>query len=514
MSKVSELAAAALKATSLALSLTALTALTVPVAAAASGLQWTQAGIVADNGLACASTSLCLDGTAVSTDPSGPASTWNFPADPADQTGASGVACANSSLCVVIEADNSGDASAVAGPDGEVSYTTTPTDPTSWQPATLVDSLGPGGFPNELDAITCIPGTTTCLFVDASGYAMYSTDPASGNWQAIGLSDPNGPGNGMPNTGISCPTKSLCVISNTNGTLYATTDPTGPATGWNALTPDETFDGMGNETYANEINDVACLSNSQCVAVDDAGNALTSSRPTSSWSAPADIDGSNSINAVACPGTTLCVAVDSSGNVLTAPGPLGSWTSSTIDPSGYLTSVACPSTSLCLATDAGGAIFVGQSGGSGGGGSGGGGSGGGGSGGSGGGGGGGSPGGGSRPSKSAIDTALERLLAPFGAAAGRAELISHGGFTFSFDAPGTGVLAIYWRRARRHGHGEQLIAHAGASVRRSGRIRVDVKLTATCMKLLRHGDVLHVTATATFTPSGGTAVSLSKSFGI
>ena len=147
------------------------------------------------------------------------------------------------------------------------------------------------------------------------------------------------------------------------------------------------------------INAVSCASASQCVAVDDAGNVLSTSDPTGpspTWSS-VNVDGGHAILGVSCPSVSLCIAVDDAGRVLrsTDPtGPAGAWASpaspaparhgdrvpvghavrrrrrrraarslgeprerrrgwsvAAVPGAGGFTAVTCPSTSLCFAVD-------------------------------------------------------------------------------------------------------------------------------------------------------------------
>ncbi len=64
---------------------------------------------------------------------------------------------------------------------------------------------------------------------------------------------------------------------------------------------------------------MSCLNSSLCVAVDGAGNVITSTNPTgaaAAWTVT-HVDGSNMMDGVSCPTTSLCVAVDFGGNVVT-----------------------------------------------------------------------------------------------------------------------------------------------------------------------------------------------------
>jgi hypothetical protein len=108
-----------------------------------------------------------------------------------------------------------------------------------------------------------------------------------------------------------------------------------------------------------------------CVAVDNAGNVLTSTNPAGGASAwqKTNIDGTTPLTAVSC-AYEGCVAVDGLGNLLIGPGPstggTGTWKQTAIDPgNGGLTGVSCPSRDIaqiqfCLAVDhAGNAVLSG-----------------------------------------------------------------------------------------------------------------------------------------------------------
>ncbi|MDQ6807316.1 MAG: hypothetical protein M3065_20710 [Actinomycetota bacterium] len=115
------------------------------------------------------------------------------------------------------------------------------------------------------------------------------------------------------------------------------------------------------------INGLACPTISLCVAVDNAGQVLSSTDPLAgarTWHS-ADVDGVNPLTAVSCPSAAMCVAVDGQGNAAatSAPsGPASAWTVAPVDtsitePSPYgggpnlLRGISCPSVSLCLAVD-------------------------------------------------------------------------------------------------------------------------------------------------------------------
>jgi hypothetical protein len=109
---------------------------------------------------------------------------------------------------------------------------------------------------------------------------------------------------------------------------------------------------------------ISCPSTSLCVAVDEAGNILTSTDPAggaSTWSAPVSVDPGHALSQVSCPTAGLCVAVDNAGNVVTSTSPTGgvaAWSVAHIatDVSGTL-GVTCVSASLCMVVGVDGLIY-------------------------------------------------------------------------------------------------------------------------------------------------------------
>lgn len=92
------------------------------------------------------------------------------------------------------------------------------------------------------------------------------------------------------------------------------------------------------------LTSVSCASSSFCVAVDEAGKAI--SYNGSSWSAPVTIDGGHNLGSVSCPSSSFCVAVDEhralsfNGSGWGAPVEVAT--------TKYLSSVSCPSSAFCM----------------------------------------------------------------------------------------------------------------------------------------------------------------------
>jgi hypothetical protein len=149
---------------------------------------------------------------------------------------------------------------------------------------------------------------------------------------------------------ISCPNLQLCVAGDESGNVVTSTKPSSSI--WKPATKVDP---------AGPITGVSCPTTSFCGAVDQAGGFVWSSTPTRGakhWSRPARIDstlavggGYAGLTAISCPSATLCVAVDnaSDSNVLYSTDPTGgksAW--KTVKLEGPATSVDCPTTTLCV----------------------------------------------------------------------------------------------------------------------------------------------------------------------
>lgn len=168
----------------------------------------------------------------------------------------------------------------------------------------------------SLTAISC-PSTSLCVAVDDAGYVFASIDPTGGasGWTRR-LVDNTATGGIYAPNGISCPSVSLCVaITYYQGAVLTSRNPTGGASAWKSTQLDDSFAGAPT--------DISCASASQCVIVDDGGNATVSTNPTGGSAAwhETKIDGTDQLHAVSCPSVFLCVAVDNVGNVVVGTSP-------------------------------------------------------------------------------------------------------------------------------------------------------------------------------------------------
>jgi len=153
---------------------------------------------------------------------------------------------------------------------------------------------------------------------------------------------------------VSCPTEALCVAVDLAGNLLTSTDPTAPAPSWSE----------GAVDAGQSLSSLSCAPAGPCVAVDGEGGAVASATPAdgaAAWTPRVAIDGNTALRGVSCPSASLCAAVDGAGNVLTStdPGAGGaSWISAGIDPGHALVGISCAGPSVCVALDDAGRVLA------------------------------------------------------------------------------------------------------------------------------------------------------------
>jgi YD repeat-containing protein len=247
----------------------------------------------------------------------------------------------------------------------------------------------------SVNAVSCIPGTSTCVLSDSAGKALYATNVSS--FSAASWNSWSGVSGESPSEAVACPTSGLCLMaagedSGHGGNLYYATSLGGgwtqaysPAFGVDAISCVSSslcVDGQIAEGYfrystspassswtlesqgSAPMKSVFCLSSSFCAIADGAGSVHMATSTTqiesSSWTST-DVDGTSALNGVACTSTSSCVAIDGAGNVLNLTiGSKGEATASKHDIDGTtgLTGVACQGSSTCAAVDTTGHVFV------------------------------------------------------------------------------------------------------------------------------------------------------------
>jgi YD repeat-containing protein len=377
---------------------------------------WTETnvdGTTALNGIACTSTSSCVAvdsaGNVLNLTISGTGAVTVSKQDVDGTNSLTAIACAGGSTCVVVDTQGNVFVSNDSGntwkkqftPGGNLTSVScastslcvtastagnvTSFDPTLTQP---LDETSP------LNAVSCIPGGTTCVVSDGKGNAYYATNVSAGG--AASWHSWTGPGIG-PSEAVDCPSTGLCLLaagedSGYGGNLYYATSLGGawtqaysPVYGVDAIScPSSSFcadgqDGGGyfrwsatpaSTAWELESQGTAamkaafCLSSSFCAIADSVGSVHVATTETqvksSSWT-QTSVDGSTALNGIACTSTTSCVAVDNTGNVLNLTvASNGAVTASKqdIDGSTSLTAVTCMGASTCAAVDGSGNVFV------------------------------------------------------------------------------------------------------------------------------------------------------------
>jgi hypothetical protein len=342
--------------------------------AAAGAAQWTTARLPGSAGkvfllsASCPSTSLCVVGgtnnlIATSTDPSGGSRAWDFryvgdgpwpetdkwPTQGISGKPIRGLSCPTVSLCVGVTEQ------------GNIYSSTNPTGPSSAWKWIQVDD--PKGRNTHLFGVSC-PTAGFCVAVsgrrEEPGYVFTSTDPTGGAdaWHAITL------GEQFEFRGVSCPTVSLCVAVAGDGRIVVSTDPAGGPSAWRVV---------GAPGGPGSVQAVFCLT-TLCLAGNESGNLLTTTNPDGPLGAWDSFPGGGSvaITGVSCPTASLCLAVDNNGSVLRSEDPTGgraAWAYENVipfappPPGGYLEgnalfAASCPSPRLCIASGSQGQILA------------------------------------------------------------------------------------------------------------------------------------------------------------
>jgi len=198
----------------------------------------------------------------------------------------------------------------------------------------------------SIDAISCA-SESLCLAVGYEGSVFASTDPTGGA-NAWSVSDVNEGGGATHLTAVSCPSPALCVtVSGGYGAaagrvLTSTTPASG---GW------QTARLAGSP----DLRGVSCATPALCVAVAKEGRIFVSSDPTGGASAWHEVSSptARDLQGVSCVASLLCVAGDAGGDLLTSTDPAGGvpFSETNADGSVQVTGLACPTTTRCVAVD-------------------------------------------------------------------------------------------------------------------------------------------------------------------
>ena len=117
------------------------------------------------------------------------------------------------------------------------------------------------------------------------------------------------------------------------------------------------------------------------------------------------------------------------------------------------------------------------------------------------------------PSRASIKALLLSVLAPSGNGAKIGALLKADGYRFSFKSPSPGRLRIDWNQPHKKGLSLPMpVGDLTVTFHKARQATVKVVLTGKGKKLLKHATSLKLTATGTFTPTGESVVTASKSF--
>jgi hypothetical protein len=157
---------------------------------------------------------------------------------------------------------------------------------------------------------------------------------------------------------VSCVRSSACVAVDAAGDVLTTSDPSGSGGEWTRVhvegaQPPEEF----------PTQKVSCASESLCLLIGGpVGGVFASRNPLSGspeW-VPEHIDPEGGLTDVSCVMPSLCVASGEHGEILTSTEPTssGSWILHHLSASGRIAAVSCGPPSLCVAVEALRGIFV------------------------------------------------------------------------------------------------------------------------------------------------------------
>jgi len=113
---------------------------------------------------------------------------------------------------------------------------------------------------------------------------------------------------------------------------------------------------------ASNLNDVACVSATQCWTVGAAGTIRVTANGGTTWTAQTS-GTANALNGIACASATQCWAAGASGTILATSNGGTTWTGQTSGTTNALTGISCVSTSQCWAAGASGTIVTTSNGG-------------------------------------------------------------------------------------------------------------------------------------------------------
>jgi photosystem II stability/assembly factor-like uncharacterized protein len=238
--------------------------------------------------------------------------------------GLTGISCSDASTCVGVGIYAS--VSGQTNPNTDPPIVTTTDGGQTW--TRQASGAGTGNF---LQAVSCLPGTTTCWAVGRAGKILTTTNLTTWTAQTSNTTS-------YLNS-VLCLSTTFCIAVGQNGTVD-----TYDGTTWTATTGNG-----GTGTLA----DVACDGNLVCYATGKQGITLLTTTGGTSWTIQAG-GGSqaNQLNGISCTSTNACFAAGNAGQVLKTTNGGQSWLPQTSGTTSNLNAVSCFQANGCVAVGA------------------------------------------------------------------------------------------------------------------------------------------------------------------
>jgi hypothetical protein len=226
-------------------------------------------------------------------------------------------------------------------------------DPQRFRPP-LAHRIDADGDVNII-ALRC-RGAAECVAIDSDGGAV-TYNGATGRLVREGRIDVD---SHEALTALACPTRTQCTALDNDGTMITFQPLTGKRLARATIDAKVGLDAASGGSD-NELDGLACISSTRCVATDTLGDAVTFNPRSDRSATPKVIDAGYSLTAIACATGGACVAADDAGRVLSGNLTTGTWTARQLPGAGALTAVTCSGADECVAVDAAGSAFIGRS---------------------------------------------------------------------------------------------------------------------------------------------------------
>jgi hypothetical protein len=198
------------------------------------------------------------------------------------------------------------------------------------------------------------PTTTECVASDTDGYGI-SYNPTSGKFIKRRIKVEAG----EALTGSACSSKTQCTAIDNDGNQITFNPLTGKTIASASIDASVGLDAPSGDSD-NELNAISCPGAKLCVAVDTRGAAVSFNPRSKRKVKPTMIDPGEFLTSVSCPTTKRCVAVDDAGQVLSGAAKPATWKVAPLTGAAGLLGVDCPTAKECVAVDAAGDAFVGK----------------------------------------------------------------------------------------------------------------------------------------------------------